>query len=193
MGRSKPSAVDDDDLASDFLQLKQEVAAQQSELVDLRKDVQRSNTTQDALVGAVDTHQVLAGVGTQMTALTDAFKSLHVQIPGTPGPSSRPPPNTEGISKPPSPLKIPNSEERQKSLELEDLKRQLEMEKEFTRRCEAFVQNQYAYRGPPGFGQNTSHPNPVGHQYAHTEGYSPPYRGNTFQRNPWHNYARDYE
>ncbi|KQK08019.1 hypothetical protein BRADI_2g39010v3 [Brachypodium distachyon] len=135
MGRSKPSAVDDDDLASDFLQLKQEVAAQQSELVDLRKDVQRSNTTQDALVGAVDTHQVLAGVGTQMTALTDAFKSLHVQIPGTPGPSSRPPPNTEGISKPPSPLKIPNSEERQKSLELEDLKRQLEMEKEFTRRA----------------------------------------------------------
>lgn len=100
MGRNKPSAVDDDDLAADFLQLKQEVAAQQSELVDLRKDVQRSNTTQDALVGAVDKiHQVLAGVGTQMTALTDAFKSLHVQIPGTPGPSSRPPPNTEGISK----------------------------------------------------------------------------------------------
>lgn len=103
-------------------------------------------------------------------------------------------PGKDGIPTSLSPIKIPSSAECTKAMELEDLKNQLHMEKEFTRRFEQLFQQQQVSRGPPP-DFHTTNPHTASHRQHldHTTGFTPQYHQNSFQRNPWQNYARYYE
>lgn len=191
MPKSKAS-LDGDDHLLEFQLLKQDVQENQNELSAIRADLSTVSSKQDQFNTAVDGMQSSVNdLSLQITAMSDALKSLHL---------------SQANKQPETVLSENPVEDRQrtsagavdqailiqKRLEIEALRRQLQVEQDFSRKFQHALPN--ARRSaPPGFGQASSSHMQVNMDDTDQDSRVHQEQNFNSQPNPWLRYTKDYE